>query len=162
MDLARRQGRIRYDTDKLTRKLRAKQSNAARTVELAGGKMEISHTALESGDAGPETRKAQSEAIQLLEALLKDQQQQQQDNGGGSSAAMMAMQNMSRGSQGGGFHGGVNAPLAPATLDTAGYRASSQQKFDEKMAAGFESEFPPEFRALINSYFDQIRKESRP
>ena len=52
--------------------------------------------------------------------------------------------------------------LAPATLDTAGYRASSQQKFDEKMAAGFESEFPPEFRALINSYFDQIRKESRP
>ena len=30
------------------------------------------------------------------------------------------------------------------------------------MAAGFEAEFPPEFRGLLNSYFDQVRKETRP
>jgi hypothetical protein len=159
MDLARRQGRIRYDTTKLTRKLQARQPKAAQITDLAGGRMDISHSALESGDAGQGTRKAQSEAIQLLEVLLKDQEN---SSGGASSGAMMAMQSMSMASQGGGFHGGENGPLAPATLETPGYRVSTQQKYDEKMAAGFEGEFPPEFRGLLNSYFEQVRKENRP
>ena len=164
MALARRQGRIRYDAAKLSRKLQAKQSKAARLVDLAGGKMDVSHTALESGDAGQETRKAQSEAVQVLEALLGDQEQK--NAAGRSSAAMMAMQamqNLAAARHGGGFHNrGANGPLEPARLETAGYRVSTQQKYDEKMAAGFEAEFPPEFRELLNSYFDQVRKETRP
>jgi hypothetical protein len=162
MALARHPGRIRYDTTKITRKLQAKQSRTAQTLELAGSKMDLSHTALESGDAGPETRKNQSAAIQVLEALLKEQEEK---NGGRSSQAMTAMQAMrtlSQANHGGGFHGGTNGPLEPARLDTASYKTSTQQKYDDKLAAGFESEFPPEFRGLLNSYFDQVRKESRP
>ena len=164
MALARHQGRIRYDTTKLSRKLQAEQSKAARLVDLAGGKMDVSHTALESGDAGQETRKAQSEAIQVLEALLKDQEQQ--DAASRSAAAMMAMQamqNLAAAHHGGGFHKrGTNGPLEPARLETADYRVSTQQKYDDKTSAGFEAEFPPEFRELLNSYFDQVRKEARP
>ena len=162
MALARHQGRIRYDTTKITRKLQAKQSHLAQTLEMAGAKMDLSHTALESGDAGAETRKNQSAAIQVLEAVLKEQEEK---NGGRSSQAMSAMQAMhtlSQANHGGGFHGGTNGPLEPARLDTAGYQVTTQQKYDDKLAAGFESEFPPEFRGLLNSYFDQVRKETRP
>jgi hypothetical protein len=165
MALSRRQGRIRYDTTKLSRKLQAERPNTARLVDLAGGKMDASHTALESGDAGQETRKAQTEAVQLLETLLKEQQQQQNE-ANRSAAAMMAMQaiqNLSQARHGGGFHNrGTNGPVEPARLEATGYRVSTQQKYDEKMSAGFEAEFPPEFRGLLNSYFDQVRKETRP
>jgi len=51
--------------------------------------------------------------------------------------AMRAMQTLSTASHGGGFHGGANAPIEPARLETAGYSVSTQQKFDDKMAAGF-------------------------
>ncbi len=164
MALARHQGRIRYDTTKLSRKLQADQPDAAHLVDLAGGKMDASHTALESGDAGQDTRKAQTEAIQVLEALLKDQQQKNDASRSAATAmAMQAMQSLAQARHGGGFHNrGTNGPVEPARLETAGYQVSTQQKFDEKMSAGFEAEFPPEFRGLLNSYFDQVRKESRP
>jgi len=164
MALSRRQGRIRYDTTKLSRKLQAERPNTARLVDLAGGKMDASHTALESGDAGQETRKAQTEAVQLLETLLKEQQQQNEaSRSAAATMAMQAMQNLSQARHGGGFHNrGTNGPVEPARLEATGYRVSTQQKYDEKMSAGFEAEFPPEFRGLLNSYFDQVRKETRP
>ncbi len=161
MSLARRQGRIRYDTSKIIRKLQARQSPSSQTLEIAGAKMDLSHTALESGDAGSETRKNQSASIQVLEAVLEEQEK----SAGSSQQAMSAMQamhNLSQANHGGGFHGGTNGPLEPARLETAGYQTSTQQKYDDKLAAGFESEFPPEFRGLLNSYFDQVRKETRP
>ena len=162
MSLARHQGRIRYDTTKITRKAQAKQSRVAQTLELAGAKMDLSHTALESGDAGAETRKNQSAAIQILEAVLKEQEEKNSGRSSQESSAMQAMHTLSQANHGGGFHGGSNGPLEPARLDTASYQTSTQQKYDDKLAAGFESEFPPEFRGLLNSYFDQVRKETRP
>jgi hypothetical protein len=162
MALARRQGRIRYDTAKLTHKLQERQSEAAHTVEIAGAKMDLSHTGLESGDAGLETRKAQNEAIQILDRMLQEEEAMTLSRSSAEMMAMRAMQTLSTASRGGGFHGGTNAPIEPARLETAGYRVSTQQKFDDKMAAGFESEFPPEFRALLNCYFEQVRKEARP
>ena len=162
MALARRQGRIRYDTTKLTRKLQAKQPRAAHAVDLAGGKMDVSHTALESGDAGQETRKAQSEAIQVLEALLKERRRRtaaappwrwRGDAGDAEYVHGHPRRRLPRRQQ---------RPARAGRLDTAGFRVSTQQKFDDKLAAGFESEFPPEFRGLLNSYFDQVRKETRP
>jgi hypothetical protein len=157
MDLARRQGRIRYDATKLTRKLQVNLPKAAQVVDLAGGKMDVSHTALESGDAGPDTQTAQSEAIQLLEALQKDQKDSSSSSSSGG--AKQAMARMSEGGGGGGYRGGSNGPNTPATLEKPDFSISTQQEYKDKMAAGAEGEIPPEFRGLVNAYSNQLRKE---
>ena len=68
------------------------------------------------------------------------------------------------GRTGGGFAGGTNGPLMPATLDSAGDDAwrRMRSQFEGKTGSGFDADYPAEFRGLLNSYFDQVRKETKP
>jgi len=35
----------------------------------------------------------------------------------------------------------------------------TRSRFDEQLGAAFEGAFPPQYRDLLNSYFDRLRKE---
>jgi len=76
--------------------------------------------------------------------------------------AMAMMQMMAQiGTQPGGFAGGTNAPVLPATLreaeDSEWRRVRS--RFEEYLSEGAEEQCPVQFRDLLNAYFDRLRKE---
>ena len=147
--------------------MQEKHPKVAQVVDLAGGKMDLSHAALESGDAGQDTRVVQQEAIDILEALLKDQKGKSGGGGGGGGGMAEAMEQMAMGSGAGqnpgGNASGHNDPsLAPNTLkDNSFTFASRQDVKDFHSASGAEAEVPADYRSLWDAYTSQIRKESR-
>jgi len=155
--LAERQSGLRLDAKRLEKML-AQFKAAAKIVQAAGGKMDVSRLALQGADTGEETRIVQRQVIALLEQLLKDGGKSMGMSGGLGAMRTMAMK---PGMSGGGFAGGSNAPLLPAAVsdtgDTRWRRARS--RFEGVLKAGFEGQYPPEFRDLLNAYFDRLRKE---
>jgi hypothetical protein len=93
--------------------------------------------------------------------LLKDQQHAGNRASAAAAAEAMAMMSATRP---GGFTGGTNSPLMPATLDAADDDAwtKMRSRFEGNVASGFDAQYPAEFRALLNSYFDQLSKEAKP
>jgi hypothetical protein len=154
--LARKQTGLRVDMGRLIRLLQA-FPDAAQFLDLTSGKMDLSRIALQAADTGRDTRVVQRQIVAMLEQLLQNQQQQQ----AGAAGRAAAMMQMMAGAAGGGFFGGTNAPLAPATLDEAKQEAWSKMRarFKEKLGHGFESEFPIDYRGLLGSYFESLRKE---
>ncbi len=159
--LSKRQSLVHVDAGKLV-KLLAQFPPAAALVNKSAEKMDVSRVALGGGDTGKETREVQRMALALLEKLLQDAQ------GGGMGGAMgglmgaraQAMMQMMGGS-GGGYDGGTNAPVMPTNPNEA--KAEDwrrvRSRFDEQLGAAFEGTFPAQYRDLLNSYFDRLRKE---
>jgi len=161
--LARNQNAVRHDTARLERML-GRYPGAAAIVAKAGGKMGLSLSGLEAGDTGRGTRAAQIQALLLLEKLLDRQCKAAQGSCGGLAMmrlrAMMRMMGMA-GPGGGGFAGGLNAPLLPTSVDRAGEDdwRKVRSRFDEQLGAEIDSKYPVEFRSLLNAYFDRLRKQ---
>ena len=157
IDVAARQSEVRGGAKKL-QKLLERFRDAAALVGESGKKMDLSRVSLGAGDTGTDTRTVQRQALALLEALLKDQQG---GGGGGGGGRIGAIMGMMAGSSPGGFTGGSNAPVMPTPLGDAkdeGWRRA-RSRFDEQLGAAFEARFPAEYRALLNAYFDRLRKE---
>ena len=72
------------------------------------------------------------------------------------------MQMMNQGSNPGGFTGGQNAPILPASVAEARNQdwRMVRSTFADELGADFEAQYPNEFRALLDSYFDRLRRES--
>ncbi len=159
--LTKRQSRVRVDAAKLA-KLLTQFPPAATLVNQSGERMDVSRIALGSGDTSKETREVQREALALLEKLLQDAQ------GGGMGGAMagmagaraMSMMEM-MGGAGGGYDGGTNAPVMPTNPSEAKGEdwRRTRSRFDEQLGAAFEGALPAQYRDLLNSYFDRLRKE---
>lgn len=164
--LAARQGRIRREAERLEEMLAARSQRAAAVVEQAGMKMEASRAGLRRADTSERTRTPQIQAVALLEALME--QQKSQCQGAAGAAAMARMQAMMQmmaagaaGQAGGGFFGGANAPIAPSEagpVDDEQWR-KVRGRFEEQLGSGAEGEYPPQFRSLLNAYFDRLRAE---
>jgi len=99
-------------------------------------------------------------ALALLEKLLGD------PNGMGGMGGMMggraqAMMGMMGGGSPGGNTGGTNGPVMPTNTAEAKDEAwrRIRSRFDEQLGAAFEARFPTQYRELLNSYFDRLRKE---
>jgi hypothetical protein len=164
-DLAGRQSTLRADARCLGGML-ASCPQAAAPVQMAGDKMGTVRASLAAGDTGKDTRIVQREVVALLESLMKDQAGGLRGVSGNMSLAqmrMLAMLQMMReiGTSPGGFAGGTNAPVLPATLreaeDSEWRRVRS--RFEEYLSEGAEEQYPVQFRDLLNAYFDRLRKE---
>ena len=76
----------------------------------------------------------------------------------------MMMQMMMGGGPGqtpGGFYGGENAPLVPTNIgreDNEEWR-KTHGRFEDHLSEGSQENIPVQFRDLLNSYFDRLRKE---
>ncbi len=153
--LARTQSKVRTDALRL-QKLIAQFRNAAAIVGKSAGKMDVSRIALGGGDTGKETREVQRQALLLLEALIREGM-----GGAGGGARAQAMMGMMAGGSPGGFDGGTNAPVMPATTDKAEHEdwRRVRSRFDEQLGAAFEARVPARYRGLLNAYFDRLRKE---
>jgi len=160
VELASRQSRLVVDAKRLEAML-ALFAGAARVVGEARGRMDLSRLALEGGDPGNETRVVQRQAIALLEKLMEGQCKGMGQ--GLASARMMAMMQMMQGMgmNPGGYAGGGNAPILPASLRETGETewAKVRSRFDEQLGAEFEGEYPAEYRKLLDAYFSRLRKE---
>ena len=158
--LARRQGVLRLQADRL-RAMLAQAEGAAQVVGMAGGKMDLSRLALEAGNAGKDTRVVQREIVALLEKLLSECQQCAGGMGlAGARAMAMAQMLQQVGLRPGGYAGGENAPILPATLKEAEderWRVV-RSRFEEELGAAFEGQYPLEFRDLLRAYFDRLRE----
>jgi len=154
--LAERQSAIRLDTAKLERLL-AGMPESMPLIRAAGEKMDISRQALDSGDAGKETRVVQRQAIALLEQLLGDVMAMMGEMG------LMGMRGLAliEGFAGGGFYGGGNAPILPASseeVDDDAWR-KVRSRFEGQLASDFDAQYPPRFRKLLEAYFARLRSE---
>jgi hypothetical protein len=156
--LANRQGALRLDATRL-REMLARFPDAAELVATAGDKMDESRSALAAGQTGGETRIVQRQIVAILEMLL-GQCKQRMGEGLGSQR-MIAMIQMMAGMQGGGFTGGTNAPILPASLNKTGEQdwRTVRSRFSEQLAAGHEEQYPVEYRDLLNAYFQRLRAE---
>lgn len=152
--LSKKQSRVRVDAKKL-QKLIARFRDAAALVGKAADKMTVSRIALGAGDTGSETRQVQRMILALLEKLLGDPR-----FGAGMGMAGARAQAM-MGMMGGGFAGGTNAPILPATLGEAKDERwrRIRSRFGEQLGAAFEGRVPAKYRGLLNAYFDRLRKE---
>ena len=153
--LAGEQSELRVQARRL-QQLLAMLPGAAALVATAGEKMDTSRVALQSGDTGEDTRIVQRQIMALLETLLG----QCKGCAGGmglSGARMLAMMGM----QGGGFWGGENADILPTALDEAADEEwrKARSQFEQALMAGFEAQYPAEFRDLLTAYFARLRKE---
>lgn len=156
--LAERQSAIRLDTGRLE-KLLAGMPGAAPLIRAAGEKMDISRQALDSGDAGKETRVVQRQAIALLEQLLGDVMGMMGEMG------LMGMRGLAliEAFAGGGFYGGANAPILPASteeVDDDAWRIV-RSRFEGQLSSDFDAKYPPRFRKLLEAYFARLRSEPR-
>ncbi len=160
--LVESQSGLRVQTSHLEEML-AQFPGAAALAEIAGAGMDVSRSALESGDTGADTRQVQARVIAVLERLMGSQQAKLQGMGLAGARMLVLMQMMSNMTlqPGLGFEGGTNAALLPATLaeieDEDWRRIRS--RFEEELAAGLDSLYPPEFRELLNAYFERLRSE---
>ena len=163
-DLARDQAAVRVDADKLAEML-AENPDLADYITRASDKMDLSRLALDLGRTDKDVRIVQRQILVMLEALLKAGK----SGGGGSKlqmariAAMMQMMALMQqpGAKPGGYAGGSNANLMPAALGPVGSEAwrKSHSKFDEPIGAGYDADFPAEYKDQLNAYFDRLRKE---
>ena len=155
--LSNQQSKVRVDAGKLS-KLLASIPGAAALVDKSAEKMDLSRIALGSGDTGKDTREVQRMALALLEKLLGGPCS---GMGGMAGARAMAMMQMMAGGSPGGFAGGSNAPVLPASVGEANDEAwrRTRSRFDEQLGAAFETAFPTQYRDLLNAYFDRLRKE---
>ncbi len=163
--LAKSQGTLRHEAERLQEML-ARFVQAAQIVGRAGQKMDTIRFALEVRETGRDTRVVQEEVIALLESLLKNCMGQAQGKYGSLAMArlqamMQMMQMMGQGMNPGGFRGGENAPILPASIAQAENQdwRIVRSRFEEKLGADFEAQYPTEFRALLDAYFDRLRKE---
>jgi len=160
MRLARKQNDLRLDANRLRYMLRWMRGAAA-IVDKSSQKMNISRMALQAGDTGKQTRIVQRQIAALLETLLCNAKSCMGGCCGGKR--MMALMNMlcSPGMNPGGFMGGTNANILPSGLEdmTDPEWHKVRTRFDEELAAGFEEEYPLEFRSLLNAYFERLRSE---
>lgn len=158
INLAEKQSAIRVNTLKLKNLLAAIPGSSI-LITGAAEKMDISRQALDAGDAGHETRVVQRQAIALLERLMGDTMEGMVGMMMGNRAAAMAgfMSN------GGGFRGGGNAPILPAATDEMDRPewTGLRTLFEGQLASGFDSEYPPKFRKLLEAYFGKLRNEPR-
>jgi hypothetical protein len=154
--LAKKQSKVRVDAAKL-KKLLERFPPAVALIEKAREKMNVSRIALGAGDTGPETRKVQRMILALLEKLIG---QPCMGCSGLAGLRAQAMMQMMAGASGGGFTGGTNAPLLPATLDEAKDESwrKVRSRFEEELGTAFEARVPPRYRGLINAYFDRLRQ----
>jgi hypothetical protein len=163
-DLAGRQSGARQDARRLEEMV--KDDPAADQIALAGGKMDSSRLALAGGDPGPETRKVQAQVLAILEQFLKSQKPPKKPGEGtGDGVLVMMMLQMMMGNgpgqQPGGFDGGENAPLDPSKVgrvDDESWR-TTRGRFDDHLSEGSQENIPVQFRDILNSYFDRLRKE---
>jgi hypothetical protein len=158
--LAGEQSAVRVATSRLERMVG--QSPIAELLRTAGEKMNVSRIALESADTGKETRVVQREAIALLEQLAGGQKGGMSGMGLAGMRTLAMMQLLAQiGQSPGGYAGGGNAPILPATVSRVadeGWR-KVRSRFDEKLGADFEAQYPPEFRPLLDAYFAKLRSE---
>jgi hypothetical protein len=159
--LAGKQSGLRQDARRLESML-GRCPGAQTLVALAGGKMDTSRLALAAGDTGKDTRVVQSQIVALLEKLLGDQKNGMSGMGLAGMRALAMMQMMAQiRTQPGGFAGGTNAPVLPATLreaeDSEWRRVRS--RFEEYLSEAAEEQYPVQFRDLLSAYFDRLRKE---
>jgi len=164
-ELAERQSGLRQDARRLQDML-SSMPRAAAPVIVAGDKMDVSRKALAEGDTGATTRIVQRQIVAALESLMADQQGSMASGSGMSAAmarmmAMLRMLQMQPGPRPGGFTGGTNAPIMPANLDKAGDEEwrRTRSRFEGSLSEGAEESYPVQFRDLLNSYFDRLRKE---
>jgi len=159
--LAGRQSALRLDALRL-KKMLARFAAAAEVVDKSAGKMKISRMALEGGDTGKETRVVQRQAAALLEKLLGAQKNQLGGMGLAGARALAMMQMMQQiGISPGGYSGGSNAPILPATVrhaDDESWR-KVRSRFEGQLGFDFEPVYPPGFRYLLESYFEGLRNE---
>jgi hypothetical protein len=161
-DLAGRQSALRVDARRLQGMVAADPGTSER-VEAAGAKMDSVRAALAGGDTGKDTRVVQRQVGALLESLSADQKNRM--SGSKSLAAMrtMALMQMLQqvGMSPGGYRGGTNAPLLPATVSKTGPEdwRKTHGRFEGDLGESFQETYPPQFRDLLNSYFDRLRKE---
>jgi len=160
MALADDQSGIRLDAMRL-RRLLSRMPALADYIGEASDKMNTSRVALEALDTGRHTRILQKQIVAMLEKLLGNCKQCM---GGGALAQMRIgamMQMMGTGPNPGGNPGGENAPILPASVDTAEDPWSKvRSRFGELLGGASEEQYPPEFRGLLDAYFERLRKES--
>jgi hypothetical protein len=154
--LARNQSKVHTDAKRLE-KLIARFRQVAQIVSKSAGKMDLSRIALGGGDTGKETREVQRQALALLEALIREGM----GGGGGGGARAQAMMGMMAGGSPGGYDGGTNAPIMPATTEVAKGEdwRRVRSRFDEHLGAAFEARVPTRYRGLLDAYFGRLRKE---
>jgi hypothetical protein len=162
-DLTGRQSALRVDARRLQGMVAADPGTSGR-VETAGVKMDAVRAALAGGDTGKDTRVVQRQVVALLESLMADQKSRMGGGGGGlAGMRTMAMMQMLQqiGSSPGGYSGGTNAPILPATISKTGPEEwrKTHGRFEDRLGEGFQETYPPQFRDLLNSYFDRLRKE---
>ncbi len=164
--LAKTQGTLRLEAERLQEML-ARFAQAAQLVDQAGQKMETSRFALEVGETGRDARVVQEEVVALLESLIKQQMASMAQGQAGAlamarmQAMMQMMQMMGQGMNPGGYRGGENAPILPGSVAQAGdqHWRMVRSRFEDELGADFEAQYPSEFRALLDAYFDRLRKE---
>ena len=158
--LTKRQSRVHVDAGKLE-KLLAQFAAAAALVNKSAEKMDVSRIALGGGDTGKETREVQRMALALLEKLLSECQGGMCGAMGGMMGARAQSMMQMMGGSGGGFDGGTNAPVMPTNPAEAKGEdwRRVRSRFDEQLGAAFEGTLPAQYRDLLNSYFDRLRKE---
>ena len=157
--VAKNQADVETDTKKLHKLLTRRFPRAAVVASKAAKKMSLSRIALGAGDTGKETREVQRMALALLEQLISDPR-----NGlcGACAGAQGMMQMMAAGANAGGFTGGANAPIFPATLGEAANETWRRvhERFTEKLGAAADVHVPPRFRELLDAYYETLRKEA--
>jgi hypothetical protein len=158
-DLAARQSGVRQDLRKLEEMIA--DDLASEPVGVAGRKMDTSRLALDAGDPGPETRKVQAQIVGLLEQFLSNKKGGKGRAGMNRAMALMQMLGRQPGSPPGGFQGGENAPIPPAAVGKVGEEdwRKTRGRFDDRLGEGGQETYPVQFRGLLNSYFDRLRKE---
>jgi hypothetical protein len=160
-DLAERQSGIRGDAEALKGLFEKAAPPAAAYVEKLGEKIDLSRLALSGGDTGRATRVVQGQIVAMLEKLLKD------CSGGGAGAVGKRMQAIGQAmgrTPAFGSQAGVNDPTRlPAAVDATEDPSWTRvrARYEESLAAGREADYPPEFRGLVNAYFDRLRREWR-
>jgi len=158
--LADRQSSLRTSAKHLQRML-AMFRGVEELINMVRGKMLTSRMALSAGDAGTETRVVQRQAVALLEKLLGQCKPGQGSCQGMAAQRMMAlMQMMGKMPGAQGFEGGQNADVMPqmTTRASADKWLKVRARFGEAIGAGFEAQYPPEYRELVNAYFDQLQR----
>ncbi len=164
-ELARKQTLVKVDTDRLIGMVKPLSAETAEYIGQAGEKMDVSRLALSSGDTGKQTRIVQREIVAMLEPLLKECQQQMGSQGlaGARMKALMQMLALLQqpGASPGGFAGGTNAPILPSSLGQVGDESwrRARQRLEQQLGAGYDADFPAEYKDLLNAYFDRLRKQ---
>jgi hypothetical protein len=166
--LADQQSAVRTDARELEQML-AQAPKAKDQVTAAGQKMDLSRLALAAGDTSDKTRQVQRQILIFLEQLMAQQKSAMssgQASGQSMSLAQMRMMAMMQmmgqmGNNPGGFHGGSNAPILPATVTQASGEEwrKTRSRFEGNMSEGAQEACPVQFRDLVNAYFDRLRKE---